>query len=456
MPDANDLDYSKICFVIMPFGKKPVAGREVDFDFIYTNVFKPAIEQVDLPEGGKLQPRRTDQDFFSADIDQEMFQYIEYSRFTVADISGLNANVFYELGVRHHAHESGTAIFRQESGPPPFDIGHIKAFPYEYQPEAKITESIALIKQVLMESLVRNRLDSPPMKALRAQREAEKNPKLADIEPLLVEADNAIRHDDWLGAVNKLGMASAASPNNIMVHMKRGLIYRDHGRFREATRDFQAVIIKSPKYAEAYRERGIAENKIFMDELKKRQWPLTEDHVHKLETENIPSGETSLRKSIELAPDDFDAWSSLGGILKRQGRMREAAEAYGKATEISQGNTYPLLNAITIASNDRGQLVIEPRQKLMLGRARRSLKAQVENKYNRPWSSFDLAQACLFTNDPQGAEQYFKDGLEVCSHKWQPRTFRETLELLTQKGVILAGLAEVVAQLKKTEELLPD
>jgi tetratricopeptide (TPR) repeat protein len=251
-------------------------------------------------------------------------------------------------------------------------------------------------------------------------------------------------------------MAAAASPKNVMVHMKRGLIYRDHGRFREATRDFQAVIAKSPKYAEAYREQGIAENKIFMDELKKRQWPLTEDHVRKLEAENIPSGESSLRKAIELAPDDFDAWSSLGGILKRQRRMREAAQAYGKATEISQGNTYPLLNAITIGSNDRGQLVIEPRQQLMLDRARRSLKAQVENQYNRPWSSFDLAQVCLFTKDPQGAVQYLKDGLDVCSHKWQPKTFRDTLELLTEKGINLAGLVEVIEQLKTTEELLPD
>ena len=42
-----------------------------------------------------------------------MFHYIEYSRFALADISGLNANVFYELGHRHRVHEAGTVIFRQ-------------------------------------------------------------------------------------------------------------------------------------------------------------------------------------------------------------------------------------------------------------------------------------------------------------------------------------------------------
>jgi hypothetical protein len=117
----------------MPFGKKPVDGQEIDFDFIYKSVFLPAISDVTLPEGGKLEARRTDQDFFTGDITVEMFRYLEYSRFVLADITSLNPNVFYELGVRHRARQSGTAIFRQIEVKLPFDIAHIKAFPYEYR-----------------------------------------------------------------------------------------------------------------------------------------------------------------------------------------------------------------------------------------------------------------------------------------------------------------------------------
>ena len=40
------MDYSKICFVIMPFGKKPVGKREVDFDRIYEEIFQPSIDAV--------------------------------------------------------------------------------------------------------------------------------------------------------------------------------------------------------------------------------------------------------------------------------------------------------------------------------------------------------------------------------------------------------------------------
>ena|SRR5260370_24464495 len=111
--------------------KRNVGDREVDFDTIYDTIFAPAVSATELPEGGKLIAKRTDKDFFAGEITVEMFQYLEYSRFALTDISGLNANVFYELGVRHRARQSGTAIFRQVNSPLPFDISHIKAFPYE-------------------------------------------------------------------------------------------------------------------------------------------------------------------------------------------------------------------------------------------------------------------------------------------------------------------------------------
>jgi hypothetical protein len=163
------MDYSKICFVIMPFGEKPVGDRTVNFDKLYDDIFVPAISAVSLPEGGKLEPRRTDKDFFAGDIKLEMVQYLEYSRFALADISGLNFNVAYELGARHRARESGTAIFRQTQFSPPFDISSIKAFPYEYEPADQAAEARKLITRVLTESLVHNRLDSPVRLALGAQ-----------------------------------------------------------------------------------------------------------------------------------------------------------------------------------------------------------------------------------------------------------------------------------------------
>lgn len=441
----SNLEYEKICFVIMPFNKKKVGDVEVDFNFIYDNVFKPAIEAVELPAdegGGRLQPRRTDQDYFSSSISQDMFEYIEYSRFAIADISGLNANVFYELGVRHRAHESGTAIFRQESGPPPFDIAQIKAFPYEYQPEDKVGESIELIKKVLTESLKHNRLDSPPMLALRAQREQEKKPQFADIEPLLLAADNALRNEDWTSAISKYSEALKISPESTMVLMKRGIIYKDRGRWDEALGDFSRAVELSPAYAEAYREKGIAENKLYSKKKENERPP------------DMPTGEESLRRAIELKEDDFDALSSLGGILKRDERFAEAADLYRRATDISHGNTYPLLNEMKIKARATGQLPLDAKHKLMLARAEKSLRVQMANNYNLPWSIFDLAEIRLYANDRDGFLQLIDESMLICTDAWQPETFRKSLQLLVDGNVNLPGLDEGITKLKEAEEAL--
>ena len=51
-----------------------------DFDWIYDEVFLPAVSETRLPEGGVLTAHRTDRDFFAGDISSEMFGYLEYSR----------------------------------------------------------------------------------------------------------------------------------------------------------------------------------------------------------------------------------------------------------------------------------------------------------------------------------------------------------------------------------------
>jgi hypothetical protein len=144
-----------------PARGQAVGDRTVNFDRLHDDIFVRAISAVSLPEGGKLERHRTDRDFFAGNIKFEMFQYLEYSRFALADISGLNFNVAYELGARHRAREYGTAIFRQTQFSPPFDISSIKAFPYDFEPADKAEEARKLITRVLTESLVQNKLDSP-------------------------------------------------------------------------------------------------------------------------------------------------------------------------------------------------------------------------------------------------------------------------------------------------------
>jgi tetratricopeptide (TPR) repeat protein len=436
-------DYLTICFVIMPFGEKEVTddkgqSRMVNFDTIYSGIFEPAIRQARLPEGGALEPRRTDKDFFSGDISQEMFEYLEYSRVALTDISGLNPNVLYELGVRHRARVSGTVIFRQPAAKIPFDISQIKAFPYEYEPEDHAKESRDLIARVLTESLEQNKIDSPVQRALAVQREQR-----SFIESDLRDAENAIRVGDKAGAIVAFRKALAADPGNNLVCLRTGLLLKDQGKWAEALEQFNRAIAIAPTYEEAWREKGIAENKLYQ----KAGRPA-----------GMPNGLDALRKAVALNAQDYDAHASLGGALKREGQIAEALAEYQRAVDVSGGHSYPLLNAIKLEAQLKGKLELDAKRKFQINRAERSLRAQVatDPPYDPPWSFFDLAEIRLYSGDKASFLDTAAKGAEHAGHGWQVTTFADSLSALRDAGVDLPGLSEGIDLLREQATFLPE
>jgi tetratricopeptide (TPR) repeat protein len=428
------VDYTKTCFVIMPFGKRRVGDRDVDFDDIYDRIFHPAISAVELPEGGTLEPHRTDPDFFTGDIKQDMFEYLEYSRFAVADISGLNFNVAYELGTRHRARESGTAIFRQTLAPLPFDISAIKAFPYEYEPEENAKQARWLITRVLTESLRGDRTDSPIRLALKAKGLEHTS---GILDKLQQEAENAIRNLDWPRATDIYRGAIAIEPRNPVPRMKLGLLCKYRGMWPEALEQFTAATEAVKTYGEAWREKGIVENKIA--QLDKR--PLDA---------NPAPGEPALRRAIELNDNDFDAYASLGGVLKRAKRYPEALQCYERSALVSGGHPYPLLNALNLRAQLNGRLELKPYEQRALSLAERVREAQTKQDppYDAPWSFFDLAQIRLFRGDVPGFITAAKAGLAASEHNWQAKIFLDMLRLLLPASNEIPGLEQGIAELE--------
>ena len=97
---------AKECFVIMPFGEKADAeGKVIDLDVIYNFIIKNAVE------GMGLKCVRCDE-IAVRWIHSKMFEHIYSSEVAVVDITTLNPNVFYELGVRHALAESVTVFLR--------------------------------------------------------------------------------------------------------------------------------------------------------------------------------------------------------------------------------------------------------------------------------------------------------------------------------------------------------
>ncbi|WP_310526584.1 hypothetical protein, partial [Nocardioides sp.] len=62
---------------------------------MWENVFEPACEMFGLT------PVRADKISEAGDIPEQIFTYLRDADIVIADVTGGNANVMYELGLRH-------------------------------------------------------------------------------------------------------------------------------------------------------------------------------------------------------------------------------------------------------------------------------------------------------------------------------------------------------------------
>jgi len=117
-------------FVIMPFGKKKGGdGSLFDFNAIYTQLIRPTLEMAGF------EPFRADEETTSGDILTDMFQELLLADLCIVDMSIDNANVFYELGIRHAFRKRGIVHIQAGRAYMPFDIFNVRTIPYHVTPE---------------------------------------------------------------------------------------------------------------------------------------------------------------------------------------------------------------------------------------------------------------------------------------------------------------------------------
>src|SRR5271168_2694233 len=95
----------ELCFVLMPFGRRQdMTGRWIEFDAIYKDLIAPAIADA------RLEAIRADLEQQGGIIQKSMFERLVLCRYAIADLTAANANVFYELGVRHATRPFSTVL----------------------------------------------------------------------------------------------------------------------------------------------------------------------------------------------------------------------------------------------------------------------------------------------------------------------------------------------------------
>lgn len=160
-------------FVIRPFGiKKDSAGNAVDFDRVHAELIGPALEQAGLVGS------TTGEIIDAGNIREDMFSLIIEADLIVCDVTHHNANVFYELGIRHALRKRCTVLIKGSpvADSSPFDILTDRYVPYKVCGPAA---ACAALTATIEATLASNRdADSPVFKML---------PDLPELDPSAIQ-----------------------------------------------------------------------------------------------------------------------------------------------------------------------------------------------------------------------------------------------------------------------------
>lgn len=115
--DSIDIDV----FVIMPF-------RD-NFNYLYHNYIQKICNTINL------KCLRGDDLYTSKSIMQDVWSLIYNSKIIIADCSGKNPNVMYELGIAHTLGKN-VILLTQDINDIPFDLRHLRYIQYEYTPQS--------------------------------------------------------------------------------------------------------------------------------------------------------------------------------------------------------------------------------------------------------------------------------------------------------------------------------
>ena len=110
----------KLCFVVSPIGKADSEVR-THADWVLDGIIRPVMDK--FPD---FVVKRADNDARPGQIDTHVIDDLLNSHLVIADLSSLNPNVFYEIGIRHMA-QKPIIHMQLASEDVPFDVSLYRA-----------------------------------------------------------------------------------------------------------------------------------------------------------------------------------------------------------------------------------------------------------------------------------------------------------------------------------------
>jgi len=434
-----------LCFILMPFGRKPAGdGRIVDFDAVYLQLIKPAVE------AAGLEPLRADEEIAGEVIHKAMFERLILCEYAVADLTTANANVFYELGLRHALRPSATQLlFAEGWGPLPFDVNLLRALPYRLGPDGtpshadedsrQLAEKLRTARQAQPDSPLFQMVDGFPdiqrlktdvfrdrvryaedMKARLAAARRTGADALAAIEAELGDighADAVVVIDlflsyravkAWPAMIALVGRMAPPLAASVMVREQLGLALNRAGRGDDAERVLLELIAQRGASSETCGILG----RVYKD-----RWQEAKD-----------SGAAALARGL----------------------LDKAIGAYLRGFEADWRDAYPGVNAVTLMELKEAP---DARQAALLPVVAFAVERRIAAGQPDYWDYATRLELAVLARNTPAAETALADALAHVREAWEPETTARNLKLIVaaraQRGEQSDWINEAVATLEK-------
>ncbi len=437
-----------LCFVLMPFGiKQDATGKSIDFDAVYRMLIEPAIRAADL------EPLRADEELGGGIIHRAMFERLILCEFAVADLTSANANVFYELGVRHGVRPGSTVCIFAEGTNLPFDVKYLRCVPY------KLSESGAPLLPSpaqagitrLLEEAQKGGKDSPVFVLVEDLKTQEIKHEKTDAFRDRVRYDQQVRQrlaaaralpqDRAITAIREVEAdlspvdnASAGCVIDLMLSYRACGLTADMIRLEGLMADpmRRAVMVREQLAFALNREhRGPEAERVLLD----------------LVNTNGPSSETYGLLG-RIYKDRWLAALEAGSAARAAGHLEAAIQAYLKGFEADMRDAYPGINAVTLMEMCDP---VDPRQGSLLPVVAYAVERRMAARPADYWDRATELELAVLSADPVGARRALARALALVRVGWEPESTARTLHLIRRargaRGVDSAWIESLETEL---------
>lgn len=418
-----------ICFVLMPFGIKANAdGSMINFDRVYEDLIAPAVREAELD------PIRADQEVTGGIIHKPMFERLILCPFAIADLTTANANVYYELGVRHAFRPFSTVQIIAEGSRLPFDIQMLRTIPYalgtdgapdpakgraastgiaKFLKEARKGANDSPIFQ-LIDGLGAPNLDHVKTDVFRDQvnYSEQVKGKLADARRSSQRADAVRIVEKDLGEIADLDTGIAI---DLMLSYRAVSAWEDMVRL---IRQFASPLAQTVMVLE---QLGLALNRLNRRDEAERV-------LLELIAERGPSSETCGILG-RVYKDQWEDAVKSGNALLARGFLEKAIKMYLQGFQADWRDAYPGINAVTLMELRNPP---DDRRKELVPVVRYAVRRKIEKGKPDYWDYATLIELAVLEGNAEAANQALADALSNVRASWEPETTAHNIRLIRE------------------------